>query len=156
MKDKNLETIVGAIVILIAVYFIYAMYNISGRGGSDSDGYVVNANFGNADGLSLGGDVRISGVKVGSISSYKLDKDTYDAIISMSIDKDVRLPADSSAAIVSSGLLGNKYISIDPGAEDKMLDNNSYIMFTQSSVNLETLIGKMIFSKENEDSGLSE
>ena len=88
----------------------------------------------------------MSGVKVGTILHIDVDPQTYRALVSFSIRNDIKLPLDSSADIVSDGLLGGKYIHLAPGAESDMLQNNEYLEFTQSSINLESLISRFMFS----------
>jgi phospholipid/cholesterol/gamma-HCH transport system substrate-binding protein len=144
MQKNVLETLMGAIVLIVAAAFLVFAYR-----GSEvhvGEGYIVTAKFSNATGISLGSDVRVGGIKVGVVSALDLDSKTYDAVVSMQIGKDTRLPKDSSAAIVSAGLLGDKYIQISPGGDDAMLADGGHIDFTQSSVNLEEMIGKFMFS----------
>lgn len=144
MQKNILETLMGAVVLIVAGGFLAFAYK-----GSDlrvEDGYTVSAHFSNASGIGLGSDVRVGGVKIGVVSELGLDPESYEAVVHMQIGKSAKLPKDSSAAIVSSGLLGEKYIQIAPGADDKMLAQGDRISFTQSAVNLEELIGKFVFS----------
>ncbi len=154
MKRNVVETLVGALVLLIAGGFAFFAYNNAGIAHS-GDSYTVIAKFERADGVKSGSDVRVGGVKVGVVNNTTLDTKTYQAHIEMAIDNNVKLPSDSSAQIVSDGLLGGKYIAIVPGAEEDMLKAGGEIIYTQSSVNLETLIGKMIFGGD-EDTGKKE
>ena len=96
-----------------------------------------------------GGDVRLSGIKVGKVLSQELDPQTYRAQVTFSVRNGIELPSDSSAAIVSSGLLGGKYLSLVPGGDDRVLTDGGEITLTQSSVNLEDLIGRYIFSGQS-------
>jgi len=144
MQKNILETLMGAVVLIVAGAFLAFAYQ--GSQMHVEEGYVVSGKFANISGISLGSDVRIGGIKVGAVSDLKLDPETYQAIAFMQIRKDTKVPKDSSAAIVSSGLLGEKYIQITPGGDDKMLAQGGKIQFTQSSVNLEELIGKFMFS----------
>ncbi len=145
MQKNVLETLMGAVVLIVAGVFLVFAYE-----GSEidvgKDGYTVSGKFTNASGISLGSDVRIGGIKVGVVSDLGLDPETYDAVIAMQISEDTKLPRDSSAAIVSSGLLGDKFIQITPGGDDAMLAEGGRIEFTQSAVNLEEMIGKFMFS----------
>lgn len=144
MQKNILETLMGAIVLIVAGAFLAVAYEGSQmRVGS---GYTVHANFANASGISLGSDVRIGGIKVGVVSNLALDPQTYDAVAYLQIHSDTEVPADSSASIVSSGLLGEKYIQLTPGGDDKMLKEGDKIEFTQSAINLEEMIGKFMFS----------
>jgi phospholipid/cholesterol/gamma-HCH transport system substrate-binding protein len=144
MQKNVLETLMGAVVLIVAGAFLVFAYNASEI--RVEDGYTVSAKFNNATGISLGSDVRIGGIKVGVVSAMKLDPKTYDAVLSMQINNTTPLPKDSSAAIVSSGLLGEKYVQLSPGGDDAMLKDGDKIEFTQSTVNLEEMIGKFMFS----------
>jgi phospholipid/cholesterol/gamma-HCH transport system substrate-binding protein len=144
MQKNIIETITGAVILLIAGVFLAFAYK--GSGIRMEDGYNVHANFSNASGIVLGSDVRIGGIKVGTVSNLTLDTNSYEAVISMQIRSATQIPKDSSASVVSSGLLGEKYIQITPGGEEKMLADGDKISFTQSAVNLEEMIGKFMFS----------
>lgn len=144
MNRNIVETIVGAAVLIIAVVFV--TFALKSGGQTDGlDGYKLKAAFDSIDGLSTGSDVRISGMKVGTVTNQKLDEKSYQAVITFTVSKTVELPADSSAKIVSAGLLGGKYLSLVPGADDVMLEDGESIEYTQSSVSIEELIGKFAF-----------
>jgi len=144
MEKNVLETLMGAVVIIVAATFLVFAYE--GSQMRVEEGYKISAHFGDAAGISLGSDVRIGGVKVGVVSDLGLDAKTYEAIVTMQIRRNTQVPKDSSAAIVSAGLLGEKYIAITPGGDDKMLADGGKLQFTQSAVNLEEMIGKFMFS----------
>ncbi|MFV2092664.1 MAG: outer membrane lipid asymmetry maintenance protein MlaD [Hyphomicrobiales bacterium] len=144
MKNDVVETIVGAAVITLAVVFFTFAYKTAGIG-SVSGGYVINAVFGSVDGVGVGTDVRISGIKIGSVMAQNLDPETFQATLVMSISPDVRLPEDSSAKITSEGLLGGNYISLSPGGAENMLAAGDTIEYTQSAVDLMSLIGQAVF-----------
>lgn len=144
MRGNVIETVMGAVVLVVAGLFLYFAYTTSQL--REVPGYEVGANFERVDGIHQGSDVRISGIKVGSVTAATLDPKTFLAEIRMSIEPSVKLPEDTVAEIVSSGLLGDKYISLVPGGEEKMIPPGGKIKYTQSSVNLENLIGQMIFS----------
>ncbi len=145
MQKKNLlETLMGALVLIVAGAFLVFAYE--GSQLHVEKGYTVSAKFSNATGIALGSDVRVGGIKVGVVSELGLDPKTYEAVINMQIRQNTQMPVDSSAAISSSGLLGEKFIQLTPGADDKMLAEGGKIQFTQSSVSLEELIGKFMFS----------
>ncbi|MBK18106.1 MAG: outer membrane lipid asymmetry maintenance protein MlaD [Rhodospirillaceae bacterium] len=143
---KNLaETLLGAVVLLGAVIFLAFAYS---KGGLKSvDGYSVVGKFDRIDGLAEGSDVRMSGIKIGTVVSQELDTRTYLAVLTMNVKNDVKLPRDSSIRIASNGLLGDKYLSITPGAEDEMIKPGGEISHTQGSVDLLSLVGRMIFSQ---------
>ncbi len=141
---RNLiETLMGVVVLLVAIGFTMFAYNSSNVKPVEN-AFHVKAKFQSVDGLSVGSDVRIGGIKVGRVSEMKLNPDTYQAEVTMEIAKGTPIPEDSLAAVVSDGLLGSKYVAIEPGADDAMLEENGMISYTQSSVNIESLIGKMV------------
>lgn len=144
MERSVVETVIGAIVVLVAIGFGYFAYNSSSI--TQRDGYGLTAKFDSVDGLSLGSDVRIGGVKVGVVGDLYLDAVDYLAITRLIISEDITLPMDSTAAVVSDGLLGSKYVSLTPGGSDEVLKDGAEITFTQSSVNFESLLGKFMFS----------
>ena len=151
MGKSWFETIMGALVLLIAAAFMIFAYQSSNL--KPVNGYPLKAKFDTVAGVGLGSDVRIGGIKVGVVSDMALDEDTYKALITLQIKAGTKVPSDSSASVVSDGLLGSKYVKIEPGAEEKMLAANAFIPYTQSSVNLEELIGKMVFSGGGVDKG---
>ena len=143
MTRNILETLLGAVVLIVAVGFLALAYNSSQI--QQTDGYELIARFDKVDGLEPGSDVRISGIKVGSVLDQTLDPETYRAEVRFSLREDVRLPADTSAAVVSNGLLGGKYLALVPGGDIEMLEDGDEVTLTPSAVNLEDLIGHMIF-----------
>jgi phospholipid/cholesterol/gamma-HCH transport system substrate-binding protein len=152
MSNRLVETIAGAAVICVAVAFAFFSYSRAGL--QSVDGYELSADFNRIDGLTVGNDVRISGVKVGSVVAEELNPKTYQAVVRMNIRKDVQLPTDSAAKIASDGLLGGKFVSLEPGGDIDMLKGGEKIQYTQGSVNLEELIGQVIYSnKSGSDSG---
>ena len=144
-KSHNyFDFLVGTIVLIFAIGFF--TYSFKSSKISSSAGYALFAKFDNADGITIGSDIKISGIKVGSIVEQNLDEKTSKANLKMNIASNVKIPADSSAKIVSEGLLGAKYIAISIGGDEENLKNGQEINFTQSSVNFEELLGKFIFS----------
>lgn len=150
MGRNLLETLIGAVVLIIAVGFLIFAYERSAV--STVDGYHIQANFTDVSGIGPGSDVRIGGIKIGVVDQMTLDPKTYEAHITLQIKEHIELPKDSSAAVVSSGLLGDKHIKIEPGGAQAMLDSGDVIRFTQSSISLEELIGKFVFSGGGVDS----
>ena len=146
MGKSMVETLMGAVVVAVAVGFLVYAYNRSNV--ETVDGYVVSAKFSRVDGLSEGSDVRLGGIKIGSIIEQKIDPVSYKAIVRMSIDPDYQLPLDSSASVVSDGLLGGKYLSLSPGADERMIAPDGEIRFTQGAINIEELLGKFMFGTE--------
>ncbi len=145
MQGNLVETLIGAVVLAVAAFFLAFAYSTAGVGGGVS-GYELKARFNRADGLVTGSDVRMSGIKVGTVTAQALDPKSYDAVITFTIDGRYQLPDDSAAKIASESLLGGNYLSIEPGGSDVMLKPGQNIKFTQGSVSLMDLIGQAIFS----------
>lgn len=145
MTRNVLETLLGAVVLIVAIGFLAFAYRSSQI--SEGGGYELLARFDRVDGLEPGADVRISGIKVGSVVSQTLDPQTFRAEVRFTLRDDVELPLDSSAAVVSNGLLGGKYLAVVPGGDLEVLEPGDELTLTQSAINLEDLIGHMIFSQ---------
>jgi phospholipid/cholesterol/gamma-HCH transport system substrate-binding protein len=145
MKRNIVESVLGAIVLLVAASFFFWAYARADVG--DPGGYTLVAKFDRIDGLDPGGPVRISGIRVGQILSMELDPVSFRALVRLSVARDIELPADSSAQVLSSSLLGGKYLAIVPGGDDLMLAEGDEIPYTQSSINFEDLIGQFMFSQ---------
>lgn len=145
MKRNLVESLLGALVLAVAVGFFVWAYARAEVG--DPGGYTLIARFDRADGLEVGGPVRISGIKVGQILSQRLDPASFRAEIRFSVDGAIEIPADSTAAILSASLLGGKYLALVPGGDDLVLGDGDEIAFTQSSINFEDLIGQFIFNQ---------
>jgi phospholipid/cholesterol/gamma-HCH transport system substrate-binding protein len=145
MARRNaVEVVVGAGVLLVAAGFL--AYAVAHSGRSASGGYPLTAQFDHIDGLSVGADVRLAGVRVGSVTNTAINPESYLAIVTLSVQDGLHLPKDSSAEIDSDSLLGGKYVSLSPGGDATMLKPGQQITITQSSVSLEQLLGKFIFS----------
>jgi len=144
--NTKLETIIGFIVIIVAIGFAIFSYKASDMKKYSTDTYKVTAKFDQVEGILVGSYVKISGINVGSVTAVKLDLETYGAIVTMVIKNSVTIPDDSSAQITTEGLLKNKYIALYAGANQEMLKNNDQIRFTQSSVSLENLISKLLYN----------
>lgn len=138
------EVVAGAVVLLAAAGFLG--YAVAHSGRTVTSGYTLNAKFDHIDGLPVGADVRMAGVKVGSVLSEQIDPQSYLAVVTLSVQNDIKLPKDSSAVITSQGLLGGDYLSLSAGGDSTMLQPGQTITVTQSSVSLEQLLGKFIFS----------
>lgn len=144
MKNNLVEALIGAAVLVVAAWFFMFTYKTTEFG--KVEGYSLSARFDRVDGLNVGGDVRIGGIKVGTIISQEVDLETYQAVLKLSIDPRVRLPADTSAKIRSESLLGGRYLSLEPGGDDEYLEDGDEIEFTQGSIDVIDLIGREIFS----------
>ena len=145
MRGNVIEIVMGAVVLVVAALFLVFAYQTS-RLRPVSDGYEVSADFSRIDGIQTGSDVRISGIKIGTVVADELDPKTYLATIRMAIDPAVRLPEDTVAQVTSAGLLGDKYMSLVPGGAEEMIPPGGKIRYTQSSISLENMIGQLIFS----------
>lgn len=149
MQGRSLaEVATGAVILAVALLFLgYAVLN-SGRGTrmGGGEGLQLIARFDRVDGLSNGADVRIAGVRVGSVTDTRIDPQTFGADLTMRVDRSLRLPDDTSAEVTSEGLLGGRYVSLVPGGSDKVLADGGRITQTQGSVSLESLLGRFIFS----------
>lgn len=141
------ETILGAIVAAVAIGFFAFAAAQAGQTGARA-GYDLTARFQRIDGIDVGSDVRISGVKVGVVQAIGLDRETYLALVTMAIDDDVRVPDDSSVRVASDGLLGGAYLAIEPGSMDP-IPAGGEILNTQGAVDLMTLFSAMAQGNQN-------
>ena len=146
MRSNIFETFIGAIVIILAVSFLFYSFSITDNNAEGT--YNINATFNRIDGIQIGSDVRLSGIKIGSVSKSSLNQTTYEAQLALIIDNSIKIPDDSSAKITMDGLLGSNYISIEPGGSEIYLSNNDYLLYTQGSVDLIGLVGEALFSVE--------
>lgn len=138
------EVLTGAAVLLVAAGFLGFAVAHSGR--SARAGYKLYATFDHIDGLNPGADVRIAGVKVGSVLNMRVDPKTFLATVTLSVNDEIHLPKDTSAEITSESLLGGKFLNLEPGGDSQELAPGGTITITQSSISLEQLLGKFIFS----------
>jgi len=146
---RSLELSVGIFVgIGLAALFMLAMQASNLSSFTNEGSYQVKARFDNIGGLKVKSAVKVSGVKVGQVAEIDYDSDTFEAVVVMNIDdKYNKFPRDTIASIFTSGLLGEQYIGLEPGGDDKLLENQSEISHTQSAMVLEQLIGQFLFSK---------
>ena len=144
MQKNAIETLLGAVVLLVAGIFISFLYNSTDF--HNDDGYTIYAKFNRVDGLKLGNEIKLGGITIGSIVSQKIDPITYMAVVEMNVDSKIKLPKDSSARVISDGLLGGTFVDIQPGGSEDYIDKDGYISYTQDSVNLIDLLGRFIFS----------
>ena len=148
MQKNIVETVLGAIVLLVAGVFLMFFYKTTDI--APSSGYVITAAFSNIDGLKSGSPIRVSGVKIGQVLDFSLNPENFRAIVRMNINNDIKLPMDTVAVIASSGLLGDKFLTLDPGNEEEFLSPGDQIEFTQSTPGIEQLLGQVIFSINND------
>lgn len=149
MNKRSTEILVGLFVVLGALGLLFLALKAANLGSFTNGGetYVVQARFDNIGGLKARAPVRSAGVNVGRVTSVVLDTQTYQGLATMEINKNVVFPKDSSAKILTSGLLGDQYIGIEPGGDTKNLASGDVITQTQSAVVLENLIGQFLFDK---------
>ena len=145
MRRNLIETVMGAVVLVVAGFFLVFAYTTANVG--TVSGYEVRAEFDRVDGLASGSEVRMAGIKIGTVLSQTLDPRSYLAVVTMSVDPSVKLPLDTSAKITADSLLGDKYLSLTPGAEDENIPAGGRIETTQGSIDLMDLIGRLIFSQ---------
>ena len=134
------ESLIGAAVVAVALVFAILAYYRTGAGGTS--GYEVNARLSKVDGLAVGTDVRLAGIKVGTVSGLTLDPKTYLVAVHMDIRKDIKLPVDSSILVTQAGFLGGQYLSITPGGDDQMMASGAYFENAQGSIDLMNLVGR--------------
>lgn len=147
MAGNAAETLIGAVVLVAAgVFLVYAANTAEVDMGTG--GYQLEAKFRRAEGVSTGGDVRIAGVKVGSVREMTLDPQTYKAVLTLSIRQGVELPEDTTAKITAAGLLGDNFVALAPGASQYMLEPGAEIQYTQSSISITEMAGKLIHGGE--------
>lgn len=149
MRHNLIETLMGALVLVIAGAFLAFVYDSTRM--RTSGGYEIVARFDRVDGLARGADVKISGIKVGTVVDQRLDPERFLAVVRMSIDPAVKLPVDTVAQVASEGLLGGSFLALVPGGDDKVIPNGGEIRFTQSPVNLVQLLGKFMFGQGDKD-----
>ncbi len=143
MKQKTLEIWVGILMLLALAAFTFMAFKVSGLTASSafvSHSYTVNAQFSDVGGLKTRAAVRIAGVQVGEVSALSLNPETYEAKVSLSIENDVHLPTDTSAAITASGILGDNYISLTPGYASQNISNGGTINTTYAATSIQSLI----------------
>lgn len=149
MNRSVIETIMGAVVLLVAGFFLLFAYETTDlRVGG---GYELTARFNAVDGLTLGSDVRVGGVKVGSVIDQGIDQELYQAVVTLALRPEVRLPADSRAVIASDGLLGGRYVKIEPGSATDLLADGDSFGQTEDAIALEELLGRVIFLVTGEE-----
>lgn len=144
MQNGFVETLIGAAVVVVASVFFYYGWNTTGSGAVT--GYELVARFDRVDGVGVGTDVRMSGIKIGTVTSQELDQQSYRALLRMSIKDDIKIPDDSSVKIASESLLGGAYVAVAPGGNDTMMVAGAEFATTQGSVDLVGLLGKVMFS----------
>lgn len=155
VQTRTVEIAVGAFVAAgLGALFVLAM-KVSNIGAFDvAEGYELVARFDNVGGLKVRAPVTVGGVRVGRVVAIDYDMDTYEAVVRMRIDRRYdRFPADTSASILTAGLLGEQYVGLEPGGEERYLGDGDRIRYTQSALVLEKIIGQFLYSKAAEGGG---
>ncbi len=152
---KTLETWVGLFVVAGIGALAVLAFKVGNLTASDvTDGYQVRASFDNIGGLKVKSPVSMAGVRVGRVSAISFDNERYQAVVTMDISgRYNRIPADTSATILTSGLLGEQYVGLEPGGAETFVKGGDTLRLTQSAVVLEKLIGQFLFSKASENEG---
>lgn len=147
--SKTQDTLVGLFVASGIAALFYMALQISNLGTyTSNDSYTLIAHFQNSGGLKVKSPVSVAGVRIGRVSAIKLDKESHESIVEMRIESQYNnLPMDSGASIYTAGLLGEQYISIDPGSSEEFLKDKSQIDITSSAIVLEEMIGKFMLNK---------
>ena len=149
MSRNIIETGMGAIVILVAAFFLVFSYSVSDL--RPAQGYDVIAKFNSIDGLTDGSDVRIAGVKVGTVVGERIDQKEYRAVVTMKIHNNIKLTDDTVVKVSSAGILGGKYVKLEPGAAKQYVKAGGELKNTRDVISLEELLGKVIFLVTGDD-----
>ena len=152
MTTRGMEILVGAFVAAGFVALFFLAMQVSNLGAvTVGDGYTVNARFHNIGGLKVRAPVTMGGVPLGKVVGIRFDPETFDALVTMEIDRQYdKIPDDTFAKIYTAGLLGEQYVGLSPGGSEKNLAQDSEIRMTQSAIVLEEVIGQFLFSKAQE------
>ncbi len=148
MKRFNAEIAVGLFMIAGFLCFIWLAVKLGDVPLFGDNSYTVKARFGSISGLKSGATVEIAGVRVGKVTKVDLDREDYEAVVEMAIDKGVDLQEDVIASIRTAGVIGDKYVSLTPGGAEEIIGPQGEIIETESSINLEELVSKYIFEKD--------
>lgn len=149
MSENSTEVVVGGVVLAVAVGFLVYAGQITGLSGGGTE-YQLTASFRSADGINVGTDVRMAGVKIGRVTDISLDPATYRAATVFSVQEGIEVPDDSAVAISSEGLLGGNYVELLPGGSPFFLEPGTEIEFTQGSVSLVSLLMKFVSGGDEE------
>ncbi len=144
MQGSVIETLIGAVVLAVAGVFLVFAYDKAGI--AKIEGYELVARFQKIDGINIGSDVVMSGIKIGSVVAQELDAKEFQAVLTISVQEGLVLPTDSTIKVTQTGLLGDQYLSIEAGGSDENLKPGGEFEFTQGSVDLIELVGKAMYS----------
>ncbi len=152
MKKSNLELFVGFFVLLGIAAIVYLTIKLGSGSLIGGDTVEIEARFANAGGLNSGSSVMLAGVTIGRVDGIVIDPVDYSAIATLRVESEIQLPTDTMASIKTTGLIGDKYVALAPGADETYLEPGARITMTESSVDLESLIGKMAFGTVEDES----
>ena len=151
MRESLFETLVGlAVVVVAGIFLVFSLQQRSEAAPADS--YTLTAKFNRVDGISTGSDVRLAGVKVGTVSNINLDPKTYKAVVSFTVKKGIQVPDDSTAQVLSDGLLGGAYLGIMVGGSFEYIPEGGTVEFTRGSVDLLTVLSEVAGSAAGNNS----
>lgn len=143
---KTFEAIIGFVIVLFCLLFAVNVFKSGIKIKNTTYNKLLYAKFNNIDGIKVGSVVKIAGVSVGSVENIELDNNDFNVKLTMRLRSDMDVPVDSVVSVNSEGLLGSKYLGIEPGIEDTYLNSGEYFTSTQSTMNIEKLIGKVVAS----------
>lgn len=149
MNKKPVETIMGLVVLAVAAFFMLFAYKVSDL--QVVKGYEIKARFIKVGGLNTGADVRINGIKVGTVTSQTINPEDYMVDVTLSIKPNISLPKDSAVIITGDGLMGDKFVKIEPGKSAEKLTQGSTAENTKDAKSLEDMVGEIIFMVTNND-----
>ena len=147
MQRNTVEILIGTLVLIVAAVFVGYSYTASDK--TTKDGFIVTAQFNSVSGIRMGSPVRMSGVPIGSVTDVTLDPETYFALLTLSLDPSIKIPSDSVLKIVSEGLLGGNYLSLEPGVEEEYIEANGKLLYTEIAPDLQQLLGQVVFGLQN-------
>jgi len=151
-NTKTQDTLVGLFVACgIAAFFFMAMQISNLSSFSKTDAYTISAHFENSGGLKVKSPVSVAGVRIGRVEKISLDQENYVSVVEMHIESQYKLPDDTTASIFTAGLLGEQYVSLDPGGSEDLIQPNGIIDITQPAVVLEEIIGQFLFKSSAEE-----
>ena len=148
MSENTTELIVGGLVLAVAAFFLVFAGQTTGFNSTSPNNYALTASFRSAEGVSLGTDVRLAGVKVGTVTGMELNPQTFRADVTLSVEDQIQLPDDSAVVVASEGLLGGTYVEIVPGGSPFNLEAGGEILDTQGAVSLISLLLKFVSGSE--------
>jgi phospholipid/cholesterol/gamma-HCH transport system substrate-binding protein len=151
MNKNIIETVMGGVVLVVALGFVGFVFKSTSV--ERVDGYQVIAQFDDASGLIAGTDVRLAGVKIGTVAGQRLDAELFTAVVTLNVNDAIKLPADTSARIISDGLLGGNYVALEPGGDDANIAPDGEILYTQGAINVVALLGRFVFSAAEDSTG---